>query len=67
MADINPQDMGEAITVTVNSGAETISVAYSPLNYMIRMYEKESSSDATKNLMQAMYGYYLASVSYTAQ
>ena len=65
--DINPQDMGTDITVTVTKGAEALRVTYSPLAYMIRMYEKTSSSDATKALMQALYGYYQAAVAYTTE
>ena len=55
------------ITVTVTSGTENLSVNYSPLSYMVRMYEKESTSDATKALVQALYGYYQAAVNYHAQ
>ncbi len=64
--DINPQDMGTDIIVTVTKGAEALRVTYSPLAYMIRMYAKAGSSDATKALMQALYGYYLAAVNYNA-
>lgn len=66
VANINPQDLGTDITVTVTKGAENQSVVYSPLAYMIRMYEKTSSSDTTKALMQALYGYYQAAVAYNA-
>ena len=66
-ANINPQDLGTDITVTVTKGTENLSVVYSPLAYMIRMYEKTSSSDTTKALMQALYGYYQAAVAYTAK
>lgn len=67
VANINPQDLGTDITVTVTSGTENLSVNYSPLSYMVRMYEKESSSDATKALVQALYGYYQAAVNYYAK
>ena len=67
VANINPQDLGTDITVTVTSGTENLSVNYSPLSYMVRMYEKESSSDATKALVQALYGYYQAAVNYNAK
>ena len=66
VANINPQDLGTDITVTVTKGTENLSIVYSPLAYMIRMYEKTSSSDTTKVLMQALYGYYQAAVAYTA-
>lgn len=67
VADINPQDLGADITVTVTSGTENLSVNYSPLSYMVRMYEKESTSNATKALVQALYAYYQAAVNYHAQ
>ena len=66
-ANINPQDLGTDITVTVTNGTKNLSVVYSPLAYMIRMYEKAGSSDTTKALMQALYGYYQAAVAYTAK
>ena len=55
--DINPQDYGSVIALTVN---DTLTVNYSPLTYITRMYAKESASTELKNLMQAMYSYYLA-------
>ena len=61
---INPQELASAISVEVTSGDQTVSVGYSPLNYMVRMYEK--GSDATKALVQALYGYYLAAAEYVA-
>ena len=62
VSDINPQDLGEDIVVVVDG----LSVSYSPLDYMIRMYNKADSTEATKAMVQALYGYYLAAVSYTA-
>lgn len=64
---ITPQALGDALTVIVSDGADILRVTYSPLAYMIRMYEKTSSSDTTKVLMQALYGYYQAAVAYTAK
>ena len=61
---INPQELASSISVEVTSGDQTISVGYSPLNYMVRMYEK--GSEATKALVQALYGYYLAAAEYVA-
>ena len=51
----------------VEKDADMICVSYSPLSYMVRMYEKESSSDAAKALVQALYGYYQAAVNYHAK
>ena len=62
VSGINPQDLGEDIVVVVDG----LSVSYSPLDYMIRMYNKADSTEATKAMVQALYGYYLAAASYTA-
>ena len=55
IADINPQDLDETITVTVNG---TLSVTYSPMNYMVRMGQK--GDDNLKALLKAMYNYHVA-------
>ncbi|MBO5049165.1 MAG: hypothetical protein J6C41_01885 [Oscillospiraceae bacterium] len=62
VSGINPQDLGEKIEVAVDG----LSVSYSPLNYMIRMYNKADSTEEAKALVQALYGYYLAAANYTA-
>lgn len=67
VADINPQDIGETIEIVVSDGADTLTVGYSPLIYIVRMYEKEDSSEATKNLVFSLYNYYLAAVEYLAE
>lgn len=64
VADINPQALGTALTVTVSDAANSLIVGYSPLNYIVRMYEKQESSNATKALAQALYGYYAAAADY---
>lgn len=61
IADINPQDLDIAFTVKVNG---TLSVTYSPENYIVNMYA--SGSENLKSLMQALYDYYLAAEAYTA-
>ena len=55
VTDINPQDLDDAITVAVN---ETLTVSYSPMNYIVRMSTK--GSDNLKALMKAIYNYHLA-------
>ena len=65
IAEINPQDIGNAIEVVVTAeDGKTLTVAYSPLNYIVRMYTKAGSSEETKLLAQAMYGYYRAALAY---
>ena len=59
---INPQDMDENVVLTV---ADSMSIGYSPLHYITRMYHKAGTSQALKNLLQAMYGYHLAAEEFT--
>ena len=61
IGDINPQDLGNEITVTVN---DALSVSYNPLTYIVRKYNSDSSSAALKDLVQAMYGYHLEALEY---
>lgn len=56
--DINPQDLDEMLTLTVFGDDQTMTVAYGPMNYMVRMNEK--GSESLKALLKAMYNYYLA-------
>lgn len=53
-AEINPQDLDEAITVTVGG----ISVTYGPMNYMARM--SVNGSENLQALLNALYNYHLA-------
>ena len=66
IAGLNPQDLGSNVNVVVSDGTDSISVAYSPLDYMVRMYNKAGAADAAKALVQALYGYYLAADAFTA-
>ena len=63
IADINPQDLGNDVKVVVSDGTNDLTVAYSPLDYIVRIFNKAGASAA---LVQAMYGYYLAADAYTA-
>ena len=66
VAGINPQDLGNDVVITVTKGTEKVSVGYSPLDYIVRMYNKSADGDTIKALVQALYGYYMAAQSYTA-
>ena len=57
IADILPQDLGGDYSITVNG----VAVTYSPMNYIVRMYEK---GGAVAPLVQALYNYHLAAVAY---
>ena len=59
---INPQDYAKSIAITATKGEESMTVSYSPLNYIIRMSEK--GSDDLKTLINALYGYHAAAVEY---
>lgn len=56
IADIAPQNLDDAVTVTVNDG---LTVTYSPLNYIYRMSQKTDDA-ALKTLLQQLYDYYMA-------
>ena len=64
IGEINPQDLANEITLSVNDGA--LSVTYSPLNYIVRKYNNSESTDALKKLVQAMYGYHLEAKYYNS-
>ena len=64
VADINPQDIGTPIEIAVSNGSASLVVVYSPLTYIVRMYEKADSSAATKALVLALCNYYLAAKAY---
>lgn len=64
LAGINPQELANDVTVVVSDGTDSLTVHYSPMDYIVRMYEKETSSPQTKALVQALYGYYEAAIAY---
>jgi hypothetical protein len=55
VVDINPQDLDNPITVTVNN---ELTVSYSPMNYIVRMSKK--GSENLQALVKAIYNYHLA-------
>ena len=57
---INPQDYQNVIELTVSDGASALTVGYSPMHYLTRMYNRDTTKDSLKNLLAAMYGYHLA-------
>ena len=63
---ILPQDLDESITLTITDPAEKVlSVSYSPLTYISRMNQK--GDEVTKNLVKALYNYYLAAKAVAAE
>ena len=53
------QDLDESLTLTVN---DSLSVTYCPMHYIVRMNQKGTKQ--AKELVKAMYGYYLAAEEY---
>ena len=59
IADILPQNLDQQLLLTVTDAAgNTLSVTYSPMNYIVRMHAKGSMN--LKNLLKALYNYHLA-------
>ncbi len=57
--DVLPQDIDQQITLTVtDASGNTLTVTYSPMNYIVRMNGKGSAE--LQNLLKALYNYHLA-------
>ena len=63
---INPQEYAKEIALTVSNGTEEMTVTYSPLYYISRMYNK-TDKQSLKTLLGAMYNYHIAAVDYVTQ
>lgn len=61
--DINPQDYAKNINLTVSDGTKTLSVTYSPMHYISRMYNKTENAEL-KTLLSVMYGYHQTAITY---
>ena len=61
IADINPQDLDDRITVKVDNA---LTVVYSPMNYIVNMYKK--GSESLQALVKTLYNYHLAAEAYLA-
>lgn len=64
---INPQAYGDPVDLVVSDGADNLTVTYSPMHYITRMYHKASTDNNLKDLLGAMYTYYKAACAYTGQ
>ena len=60
MAGILPNALGQNVSVTIN---DTMTVCYSPLQYISRQYNN-TSDEELKDLMQQLYDYYFAAMNY---
>ncbi len=59
---INPYAYDTAVEMTVSNDSGELTVSYSPMNYIIRMYEK--GSEELKPLLKALCAYYEAAKAY---
>ena len=66
VADIDPQELADVLSVVVSDSTNELSFSYSPMNYITRMHHKAESSEQLKAMVKAMYGYYLAAKEYIA-
>ena len=66
VSGICPQQYGQMVTVMVTDGNETMNVSYSPLQYIVRMYNG-SASQNLKMLVNALYAYHLEALAYTEE
>lgn len=63
VARILPQRLNRQVAVTVTDGSgNTLTVSYSPLNYMVRMNKGQNTK--LKTFLKAVYNYHLAAVEY---
>lgn len=58
--NINPQEMDAGVALNVTGASGSLDITYSPLNYIVRMTEKDTTADALKELLAAMYTYHCA-------
>jgi len=65
VAGINPQDYSNLIDLTATKDGESLTVSYSPMNYIIRMSQKGNA--AMKALLNALYGYHEAALRFVSE
>ena len=61
---INPQNLDQPVNLTVHYADFSLTVGYSPLHYIIRMYHKAENPQTLKELLLAMYSYHTVAKSY---
>ena len=62
---INPDQMDTEMAVSVTKDGGALTFGYSPMAYIIRMYNKESSGTALKDMLLAANGYFAAAKVFT--
>ncbi len=64
--EIQPQFLDQPLMLIVSDGTDSMTVLYRPLDYILRMYNGDTVSDNTKDLVQALYSYHIAAKKYLA-
>lgn len=65
VADILPQQIDQAIELTVTDGTDTMTVSYGPMDYMIR--KNTAGAEKIRDLVNALYNYHIAAKNYLLQ
>ena len=65
VANINPDQMDTMLNVSVTKDEQALSISYSPMTYITRMYNKDTSSASLKALLKAANGYFAAAKVFT--
>lgn len=64
IGQIAPNQLDDAIELVVCCADQTMTVGYSPMNYIERMYQKNTTSVSLKALLAEMYYYYTVAKAY---
>lgn len=64
VSNIAPQQYDEPVVMTVSDGTGQLTVSYSPMHYIVRIYNRDTTAAALKDLVQALYNYHLAAKSF---
>lgn len=68
ISNINPQQLDELVEVVVSDASgNDLTVDYSPMHYIKRMYNNGNASDTLKALVKALYNYNLAAENYVGE
>ena len=63
VSGIKPQNLNDPVTLTVTKDGQTLTVSYSPMNYIVRKYQSTESA-TLQALLKAMYNYHIAADAY---
>jgi hypothetical protein len=66
VTNIAAKDLNKSFTVSINDGAETYDVTYSPMNYCYNVLKSDAASATMKDVAKAIYLYNQAAIEYFA-